>query len=44
MNLTGTADTDFQISKPDGWPTGKYKVEVLARRRAWCRRREFEVK
>jgi len=24
----GPAVTDFHISKPDGWPTGKYKVEV----------------
>ncbi|TWT22292.1 hypothetical protein FQY83_04475 [Luteimonas marina] len=24
----GPAVTDFHIAKPDGWPTGKYKVEV----------------
>lgn len=24
----GPQVTDFHISKPDGWPTGKYKVEV----------------
>jgi hypothetical protein len=25
---TGPADTAFSISKPDGWPTGDYKVEI----------------
>jgi hypothetical protein len=24
----GTEATEFHISKPDGWPTGRYKVEV----------------
>jgi len=26
---TGPAVTEFHISKPDGWPTGDYQVEVL---------------
>lgn len=26
---TGEAATEFHISKPDGWPTGKYRVEVF---------------
>ena len=26
---TGPAVTTFNIAKPDGWPAGKYKVEVL---------------
>ena len=26
---TGDARTEFHISKPDGWPTGKYKLEVF---------------
>lgn len=26
---TGTAATEFHISKPDGWPAGVYTVEVL---------------
>ena len=26
---TGDARTEFHIAKPDGWPTGKYKLEVL---------------
>lgn len=26
---TGTAATEFHISKPDGWPAGSYTVEVL---------------
>jgi hypothetical protein len=25
----GNARTEFHISKPDGWPAGKYKLEVL---------------
>jgi hypothetical protein len=25
---TGKATTEFHVSKPDGFPTGKYKVEV----------------
>ncbi len=28
INFTGTGTTDFQINKPDGFPAGKYKVEV----------------
>lgn len=27
---TGPAVTEFHISKPDGWPPGKYKLEVAA--------------
>jgi hypothetical protein len=27
---TGPAATEFHIAKPSGWPTGKYKVEILA--------------
>jgi len=26
---TGPAVTAFHIAKPDGWPAGKYKVEIL---------------
>lgn len=26
--FTGPGTTTFQISKPDGWPTGNYKLEV----------------
>ena len=26
---TGNARTEFHISKPDGWPTGKYKLETF---------------
>jgi hypothetical protein len=26
---SGPATTEFHISKPDGWPAGKYKLEVL---------------
>jgi len=27
---TGPAKSEFHISKPDGWPAGAYKVEILA--------------
>jgi hypothetical protein len=26
---TGDATTEFHISKPDGWPAGDYKIEIL---------------
>jgi len=26
---TGDARTEFHVSKPDGWPAGKYKLEVF---------------
>ena len=40
---TGTAATEFHISKPDGWPAGNYKVEVSLNGRATSTK-EFEVK
>ena len=43
VNFTGNGVTDFQISKPDGWPTGKYKVEVSLDG-AVVQSRDFEVK
>lgn len=30
INATGQASTEFHVSKPDGWPTGDYKVEITA--------------
>jgi hypothetical protein len=27
-SFTGTGNTEFHITKPDGWPAGKYKVEI----------------
>lgn len=29
MVLAGDGVTDFQISRPDAWPTGRYKVEIM---------------
>ena len=40
---TGKATTEFHISKPDGWPTGKYKVEVSLNG-ASAGTKDFEVK
>ena len=28
FQFTGPGVTNFQISKPDGWPVGRYKVEI----------------
>ena len=27
---TGPTNSEFHLSKPDGWPAGRYKVEILA--------------
>lgn len=43
LTFAGDGVTDFQISKPDGWPTGKYKIEVMLDG-AVVQTREFEVK
>ncbi|HWS77052.1 MAG TPA: hypothetical protein VN205_01625 [Thermomonas sp.] len=43
LTLAGDGVTNFQISKPDGWPTGKYKLEVMLDG-AVVQTREFEVK
>ena len=40
---TGPAATAFQISKPDGWPVGKYKVEIT-KDGVSAGSRDFEVK
>jgi hypothetical protein len=39
---TGPATNEFHVSKPDGWPTGKYKVEISANG-APAGSKEFEV-
>jgi hypothetical protein len=28
VSASGSAVTEFHVSKPDGWPEGRYKVEV----------------
>jgi len=43
LAFAGDGVTDFQISKPDGWPTGKYKVEIMLDG-AVVQTREFEVR
>jgi len=43
VNLTGNGVTEFRISKPDGWPTGRYRVEVTLDGAA-AQSREFEVR
>ena len=39
---TGPAVTEFHVSKPDGWPAGKYKVEILLDG-AFAAARDFSV-
>lgn len=43
LSFTGTGNTEFHIAKPDGWPTGKYRLEVLQDGNV-VQSREFEVK
>ncbi|MFC5578759.1 hypothetical protein ACFPOA_12155 [Lysobacter niabensis] len=43
LTLTGMGTTEFHIAKPDGWPKGKYKAEVMLDG-AVVQTREFEVK
>ena len=43
ITFAGDGVTDFQINKPDGWPTGKYKVEISLDGNV-VQTREFEVK
>jgi hypothetical protein len=39
---TGDARTEFHVSKPDGWPSGKYKLEVFVNGSS-AATKEFEV-
>jgi len=39
---TGNARTEFHISKPDGWPAGKYKLETFLNGSA-AATKDFEV-
>jgi hypothetical protein len=40
---TGAANTEFHVSKPSGWPTGEYKVEVFLDGRS-VGTKDFDVK
>ncbi|HEY0671971.1 MAG TPA: hypothetical protein VGD27_06885 [Longimicrobiales bacterium] len=43
ISATGPAVTEFHISKPDGFPTGKYKVEIRLNGQT-VETKDFEVK
>ena len=43
ITFSGDGVTNFQISKPDGWPTGKYRLEVLLDGTV-VQTRDFDVK
>lgn len=43
FNLAGAGATDFSVSKPDGLPAGKYKVEISLDG-AVVQSKDFEVK
>jgi len=40
---SGPAASEFHIENPDGWPTGRYQVEILADGRS-VGTREFEIR
>ncbi len=42
-SFTGSDNTMFQISNPDGWPTGTYKLEILLDDNV-VQTRQFEVR
>jgi hypothetical protein len=43
LSPTGTAVTEFHISKPDGFPAGRYRVEILLNGTS-TQSKEFEVR
>lgn len=43
LNTTGPTVTEFHATKPSGWPTGKYKVEISLNDML-VQSKEFEVK
>ena len=43
FDFTGTGATAFKVSKPDGWPTGNYRVEILYDGEV-VQTRDFEVR
>ncbi len=43
VTFAGNGTTEFHIAKPDGWPTGKYRVEVALNGMP-VQSRDFEVK
>ena len=43
ISFAGDSVTNFQISKPDGWPTGKYRVEIMLDGTT-VQTREFDVR
>jgi len=42
ISPSGAATSEFHVAKPDGWPPGKYKVEILANG-ASAGSKQFEV-
>jgi len=42
FNFAGPGLTNFEVSKPDGWPVGKYKVEISLNG-AVVQTKDFEV-
>ena len=43
FEFTGPGVTNFQISKPDGWPVGRYRVEISLDGQV-VQTRDFEVR
>ncbi len=43
LGSSGRAATQFHIAKPDGWPAGRYRVEIALNVQP-AGTREFEVR
>ena len=43
LTSSGNTATEFHIAKPDGWPTGRYQVEIAMNGQP-AGKREFEVR
>lgn len=43
LSTNGPVTTEFHASKPGGWPTGRYKVEVMVNGMS-SQSRDFEIK
>ncbi|MFI8717525.1 hypothetical protein ACIGHF_06485 [Stenotrophomonas sp. NPDC077464] len=44
LNTTGAETTNITFNNPNGWPTGKYRAEVMVDGKAAGTPQEFEVK
>ena len=43
LGSSGAVDTEFHIAKPDGWPAGRYRLEIALNGQP-AGARDFEVR